>query len=345
VKTNSVDRDELPMLTDRTLVGPQRLLLRRWQAGKARMPQPPARKLCAWIAPYAACLLALSSGCRTFCPRSLEQNVVDARSSSLQGLDAMQRGRWADAEQSFAAAVKSCPVDERAQACYADALWHQGSSEQALVHMQEAARLSGNDPQRLVQLGDMHLAMQQLDHAVHCADQAIAKNNRLACAWALRGNIRLAQGRHDDALAAYHRCLALGDHQPQVQLAIAKIYRQQGRPQRALATLGSLTEQYAPGEPPIDVVVLHGTVLQDLQRHREAVQQFAQAVSRGSASGDLLCQLAQSQLQSGDASGAEASIAAALQREPQHVAALGLQAELQSRSPTLAAQVKPKAMR
>lgn len=283
-------------------------------------------------------LVVASLGCRTFCPRSLEQNVVDARQASLQGMDAMQQGRWDEAERIFAGAVKACPDDERARGCYADTLWHRGACEQALVHMQEAVKLSGQDPQRLVQLGEMHLAMKQLGKASECADQAIVKNGRLSTAWALRGEVRMARGQFDDALADYHRSLAYSSHQPRVQMAVAQIYRRQTRPQRALSTLETLAEQFPPGEAPIDVVALQGTTLKALGRHQEAAEMLASAAGRGSPSADLLFELAEAQFLSGDASAAEASLASALAQDPRHSAGLALRSQLEQ-SRTLTAQL------
>lgn len=286
-------------------------------------------------------LLLIFVGCRTFCPRSLEQNVVDARQASLQGMDAMQQGRWDEAERIFAGAVKACPDDERARGCYAETLWHRGACEQALVNMQEAVKLSGDDPQRLVQLGEMQLATKQLGKAAECADRAIAKNSRLSSAWALRGEVRMARGQFDDALADYHRSLAYSNHQPHVQMAVAQIYRRQERPQRALSTLETLAQQYPPGETPLDVVALQGTTLKALGRHQEAAEMLASAASRGTPGADLLFQLAEAQFLSGDASAAHASLDLALAQDPRHAAGLNLRAEME-RNQTMTAQLGGK---
>jgi len=286
-------------------------------------------------------LIVASLGCRTFCPRSLEQNVVDARQASLQGMDAMQQGRWDEAERIFAGAVKACPDDERAQGCYADVLWHRGACDQALAHMQEAVRLSGDDPQRLVQLGEMQLAMKQLPKASECADRAIAKNGRLSSAWALRGEVRMARGQFDDALADYHRSLAYSNHQPRVQMAVAQIYRRQERPQRALSTLETLAQQFPPGEAPLDVVALQGTTLKALGRHQEAAEMLASAASRCTPNADLRFQLAEAQFLSGDASAAQASLDLALAQDPRHAAGLNLRAELEKHQ-TMTAQLGGK---
>lgn len=255
-------------------------------------------------------------------------------------MDAMQQGHWDEAERIFAGAVKACPDDERARGCYAETLWHRGACEQALVHMNEAVKLSGDDPQRLVQLGEMQLAMNQLAKASECADRAIAKNSRLSSAWALRGEVRMARSQFDDALADYHRSLAYSNHQPRVQMAVAQIYRRQERPQRALSTLETLAQQYSPGEAPLDVVALQGTTLKDLGRHQEAAEMLAAAVSRGTPTADLLFQLAEAQFLAGDASEARASLDLALAQDPRYAAGLQLQAELE-KSQTMTAQVGP----
>jgi len=288
--------------------------------------------------------LLLVTGCRTFCPRSLEQNVVDARQASLQGLDAMQQGRWNEAERIFASAVKACPVDERARGCYAEALWRRGSCEQALAHMQEAVKLSGGDPQRMVQLGEMHLALGRLADAADCADQAIAGNCRLSSAWALRGDVRMTRGELDEALADYHRSLAYSEHQPRVQMAVVQIYRRQNRSHRALSTLETLAEQFPPGEVPVDVVAMQGMTLKALGRHHDAVEMLAQAASQGAPSADLMFHLAESQFLAGDASAAGASLDSALAQDPQHAAGLQLRAHLLDKQQGLTARLNDTRM-
>jgi tetratricopeptide (TPR) repeat protein len=294
------------------------------------------------------CLLASSLlvGCRTFCPRSLTQNVVDARQASLVGMDAMQQGRWEEAERIFSNAIKACPVDERARGCYAETLWRRGACEQAVAHMQEAVKLSESDPQRLVQLGEMHLALGQFDAAAQCAEEATAKNCRLSAAWALRGDVDVARGRLDEALATYHRSIAYHTHQPRVQLAMANIYQRQQRPQRALSTLETLAEQYPPGEVPAHVYAAEGRCLKQLERYQDAVEMFAQAVRQGTPAPELLVELADAQFQAGDTFAASASLDSALAMAPDHPAGLQLKAALDARqSGALTARLNTRTVR
>ena len=101
-------------------------------------------------------LLFCSTGCRAFRIHKVsDENIAAARQLSLQGIDSQQRGQWDRAETLFAAAILKCPSDERARYGYAESLWQRGAWQQAVEHMEEAVRLSGNDPERLVRLGQM----------------------------------------------------------------------------------------------------------------------------------------------------------------------------------------------
>jgi tetratricopeptide (TPR) repeat protein len=205
---------------------------------------------------------------------------------SLQALDAQQQGRWDEAEALFAAAVEQCPSDDRARQGYAEALWRRGLQTEAVTHMEEAVRLSGSDPERLVQLGGMYLAQGQTHRAAEQALQAIAANPQHAGAWALRGQVQQVEGMRDEALASYFRALSFQPHQPAVQLAIAEIYAQQNRPQRALATLQALAADYPPARVPPEVRHREGLALRELGRHADANAALSQATNQGNSTAE-----------------------------------------------------------
>src|SRR6266516_3723956 len=123
-------------------------------------------RFCPAICGILISFLAANSGCRTFRPhRVSDESIAAARQLSLQGIDAQQRGHWDRAESLFAAAILKCPSDERARYGYAESLWQRGAWQQAVEHMEEAVRLSGNDPERLVRLGQMYRARGDLVRA------------------------------------------------------------------------------------------------------------------------------------------------------------------------------------
>jgi Flp pilus assembly protein TadD len=67
------------------------------------------------------------------------------------------------AEASFRQAVDASPQDERARGEYAQLLWKRGATTEAVRHMTEAVRLSGGSPKLLVELGEMQLALGDLN--------------------------------------------------------------------------------------------------------------------------------------------------------------------------------------
>ncbi len=315
------------------------------------MPIRPARprlRLCAgpssagWqrgsIVLLAAAMLVAAGGCRMFrCPKASDETIAEARQLSLQGKTARERGRWEQAEALFADAVLKCPSDERARCGYAQSLWQRGAQVDAVAHMEEAVRLSRHDPERLVQRGEMYLARGDMARAAAQAERAISANRQLASAWALQGKVLQAQGSRTDALASFHRALGIQQQYPEVQLALAETYNEQGRPQRALATLQSLADSFPPEQVPVDVLIHQGLALRQLGRHADAARSLAQAAQRGNPSADLLYELGQTQLAAGDASAARLSIADSLDRDPQHAGALILREQLAASHGTMAA--------
>lgn len=270
-----------------------------------------------------------ASGCRAFrCGKASDESIGAARQLSLQAMDARQKGHWDQAEQFYAAAITRCPQDERARCGYAEALWRRGDQTEAVAHMEEAVKLSGNDPERLVELGKMYLALGETRGAATQAERAIAANRQLAGAWALRGDVLKAEGDRNEAVSSYHRALSYQSHYPQVQLALAEIYGQQNRGARALATLQALASYYPPGQVPTEVSFRQGLVLRSLGRHRDATECLAAAAKQGAPSVELLYELAHSQILSGDAANARLTLATAQRRYPEHVLTQQLREDL-----------------
>jgi len=285
--------------------------------------------------------LLLVAGCRAFrCPKASDEAIASARQLSLQGMAARNHGRWDQAESLYAEAVQQCPRDERARCGYAESLWQRGEQEQGVAHMEEAVRLSGHDPERLVQLGNMYLARGELARAAAQADRAISASRDLASAWALRGKVLQNQGSRTEALASFHRALTLQQQYPEVQLALAEIYCEQGRPQRALTTLQGLADSLPADQVPVDVLVRQGLALRQLGRHHDAAHWLAQAANRGNPPVDLLYELGRSHLEAGDTAAARLAVNAALAREPNHAGCLALREELATSHGTMAAALR-----
>ncbi len=275
----------------------------------------------------------IATGCAISGRKPVPDHVLSARQKVLRGADAMQRSKFREAENLFAEAIESSPLEERAHAMYAETLWRRGEHEEALKHLKESVRLSAGDPTRLVTLGTMLLQQGSLDEAGTAAATAIQTDRSLASAYALRGDVLSARGRLDDAMDRYNEALNIQNHYPQVQMAIAGIYQRQRRPQRALATLSLLEQQLTPDLSPHGLYHLRALAQTSIGRHRAASVSYRRCAELQPNNPNILVRLAESQQAAGNLSGARMTLEAALLMAPNHAQAIQINRRLAQTEP------------
>ena len=232
------------------------------------------------LAVVCGLFLLSCGGCRVFRGGGTNTSLVTARQLSLRGADAFQRSRNQDAELLFSQALAISPLDERAQWGYAMTLWQRGEKQKATHHMSEALRLSGRNPEYAIQLGEMHQELGDYEAAKKLGLDVLSDNRNHARAWALLGDTHRSAGEWVDALECYHRALLIRSDYPKVQLSIAEIYRKQGRPQRALATLDRMVDLHGSVREDPEHMLFRGLVFADLNRPQEAAALLASAAER-----------------------------------------------------------------
>jgi tetratricopeptide (TPR) repeat protein len=274
----------------------------------------------------------LAAGCCSLSWRPDADKVVAARELVGRGIEAQQDGRDEEAARLYTQAMELCPVDERCRRQYAEVLWRQGQGQEAIGHMREAVRLSGGDPLLLVHLGEMHLALGDDANALRQAEAAIARRENLAPAWALRGEVYHRRGDVREALACYHRALRYEPLNPPVQIAMAGIHRELGRPERSLAVLDAAVDQCAPAPAPPELLAHHGLALKALGRFEEAVESLTAAAQHGHDP-EIAFQLAEARYLAGDAAGASLAVRQLLQTNPYHEGARQLEVALREQQP------------
>lgn len=256
------------------------------------------------------------------------QSLVTSRQLSRQGLRAIERGRWEQADSLLSKAVLQCPEDPEAHRHFAEVLWHKGLQQQAIEELREAATLSCDDASLQTRLAEMHLALGQLGEA----DQAIGRSLRidphLPRTWLVRGRLARAQGRPAEALAHFYQVLHYAPDNPETLLELADLYQKADQPDRALAILQGLGSTYSPGEEPQQVLFAMGLAYSALGRYPDAADTLASAATREPAGADLLYRLAENQLLCGRTAQAEASIRQALAIDPSHAAGRELLAQI-----------------
>jgi tetratricopeptide (TPR) repeat protein len=273
--------------------------------------------------------LATTAGCHAFPKAPTTRSAGAARQFAQQGLAAMERSDWTNAEKLLFKAVEACPADVEARRNYAETLWHRGAYAAAIAQLEEARRVATQDAALAVRVGELYLNLNRLDKARLAADQALDLDPKFAPAWALRGRVLELNNQPRAALADYQRALGYDPANVDLQLRLAESYRQTGSPSRALAALQNLLEVYPPGEEPQNALYLQGLALSALGRFNEAADSYARACGRGAPTAELLCRLGEAQWMAGRPSEAGASVQQALALEPAHPASVALARQIQ----------------
>lgn len=285
-----------------------------------------------WQVVIVGLVVQCSSGCRSLKSGRQTRELAAARQFSLRGADALQQKKYSDAEALFTEAIRRSPADERAQWGMAEVLWEKGNRSAATEHMESAAEISGENPELLVRLGQMHLREGNLDAAMNKATKALEGNRQHAEAWALQGQVLTQKNELQAAVQCYHRALIAQPNSPDVQVALADVYFELERPQRALATLDRIADASPDEMISAKAWMLKGQALAALGESWESQKCLREAaVCVKDDNPELLLQLAEAQLVSGDLAEARICLGRALRRDPQNPSALQLQAALDQR--------------
>jgi len=250
----------------------------------------------------------MSSGCRAIRRIGESRQSIAARRLSGQGFQAMHDGQWEIAETLFTDALDASKSDDRAHWGLAEAYWKRGETDLAVDQMEKAVRLSADDPTFVERLGRMYLEIGRLEEADKRSRSALESERDSPAAWALRGDCLKAAGEHEEALAAYHRALALQPDFPEVQLRAAEIYQTQERYDRLLATLDRLQDGVGVNNAPARVDTLQGIAMRHLGRSEEAKRCFVRASTKDPNNPTPYLELASLALERGDSDAARQSL-------------------------------------
>jgi Tfp pilus assembly protein PilF len=271
-----------------------------------------------WPSVPAVCLalvvvIMTTSGCRAIRRFGDSRQSIAARRLSGQGFQAMHDGQWEIAETLFSDALDVSKADDRAHWGLAEAYWKRGERELAVEQMEQAVRLSADDPAFIQRLGRMYLELGRMQEADAHSRLALQSDRDSPSAWALHGDCLKAAKQHEQALAAYHRALALQPDFPEVQLQAAEIYQIQQRFDRSLATLDRLQDGTGVVAAPARVDLLKGIAMRQLGRSEEAEQCFLRATNKDPHNPRPHMELSALAMQRGDTDQARRSLDIALQ--------------------------------
>ena len=140
---------------------------------------------------------------------SLFEKVATPRPYHLVGDFLMSLGLTDRAEPFLRDVIAVAPGEARARTSLAIILEGRGDHDGAMRELEAAYHAAPNDPEVLCQVALRLNERGEHGRAGQLLDRAIKKRPELALAWALRGEVHLAQGDADRAIACYERALAI----------------------------------------------------------------------------------------------------------------------------------------
>ncbi len=229
----------------------------------------------------------------------------------------------------FEQALGQSTADERAHWGMAEVLWEQAAEERAIAHMTQAAQLSGQNPDMLVRLGEMHATRGQLDIAAVQAEAALAMDRQHARAWALKGRVLKQQGEFHEALDGLQRALIHDPYSSDVRVQVAEIYAALGQPQRAMATIDQLADHQPTEAIPARAWMLKGQALAGMGQSQDATECLRQAaLCADDQDHELLLELAQQYFSAGESAEARFLLGKVLKTNPNNPQARQFQNQL-----------------
>jgi tetratricopeptide (TPR) repeat protein len=260
--------------------------------------------------------------------------VLAAREQGRLGMNSLHEGNLAEAEARFNHAIERCPKDCNLRHDFSGVLWRRGKRSRAIQEMNKALKDSKEQPEWTVELGEMQLESGNMDEALASTERALRQDAQLANAWKLRGDILRKKGDLQSALHDYHRALTLQPESLDILMEIADVYRAQGRPRRALATLDRVSESATPDNRPPKLEYLQGLALQAMGRSGDAIEFFLLA-KKNDNHPDITLRLAEAQWAAGQYDEARKSALSFAERRPEDQRVAGLMAALQNQADRL----------
>jgi TolB-like protein/Flp pilus assembly protein TadD len=187
----------------------------------------------------------------------LDPNLAHAH-TALAGIKFYADWDWSAADREFQRAIEINPSDAEAHRTHSDSLSALGRHEEALAEIRRAQQLDPLSTLTQVDVGWAFYFARQYGSAVEQCRQALELDPHSDNAYDCLGSGYLAQGRHEQAIAAFKRAVALSGGDPARRVGLARAYALAGREAEARKMLGQLS-QLSRGAylPPYYLAILH----------------------------------------------------------------------------------------
>ncbi len=150
----------------------------------------------------------------------------------------IQAGYWKSGESLFRHAIAVTTNNYTMHSNLAATLIDEGRLDEALSHLETAARLKPAFPDALCNLGILYMKQDRGDEAMRYFREALRYNPALVRALQGLALLQLQRGQANDAVESFQRALAGGGPDPQAYAGLADALAMTGRYEEALSNYG-----------------------------------------------------------------------------------------------------------
>ncbi len=162
--------------------------------------------------------------------RAIALNASDFNALEALGELALKSGDLAGAVTQLEKAGDASPNETLASSHYvraAKVLEEGGRGDDARALLERAVEKGRADGTALVELGELHVRARRFPEAARVLSDAAAKTPDDPSIWEMVGELQVAMGRHDDALASFEQSLKVKER-ALVHLAVARLHKTRG---------------------------------------------------------------------------------------------------------------------
>lgn len=206
---------------------------------------------------------------------------------------------------------------DRAEGLYlkGNADYLHGDFDQALASFNEMKQIVPNDPRLPAAVGEVYLSMGKYSEALTEFQAALALDPKRSTTWSRIGFIQAQTGKTDEALSSLRKAIGLYPNDFNALEQLAQIHLKRGEKDEAIRHF-TLAAQASPDRLKPDYVVRAVELLQQDEKHADALGLLRKFVEQGVRAPEVLTALGDEQVRAGKMDEALASYREAAGKSP-----------------------------
>lgn len=206
---------------------------------------------------------------------------------------------------------------DRAEGLYVkgNAEYLHGDFDQALASFAEMKQLAPNDPRLPAAVGEVYLSMGKYAEALTEFQAALTLDPKRSTTWSRIGFIQAQTGKYEEAMSSLRKAIGLYPKDFNALEQLAEIHRKRGENEEAVRHF-TLAAEVSPDKLKPDYLMKAVELLQQDNRHSEALTLLQKWVAQGVRPPEVLSAFGDEQVRAGKMDEAAAAYKEAAQKSP-----------------------------